>query len=120
LCLVGCLTSVRSLRRRLDYAIQIVRQPKAQRELDIGNGHLAAKLREAYRHHGGSLLEKHKLGHGFDCNDRWVQRTALYGAVGSATGRAAAGPGGGGGMDAAGARVLDLEQVGRCIAIRRT
>ncbi|GLC33781.1 hypothetical protein PLESTB_000115100 [Pleodorina starrii] len=85
-------------------AHQIVRQSKAQRELDVANGHVATKLREAYRHHGGSLLEKHKLGVGFDCNERWAQRTALYDTAGGAATTAAAV------AVAGGARVLDLEQ----------
>ncbi|GIL68676.1 hypothetical protein Vafri_21919 [Volvox africanus] len=82
----------------MEPAHQIVRQSKAKREIDTANGYVAAKLREAYRHHGDSLLEKHKLGRGFDCNDRWAQRTALYD-----TDAAAAAIGGG-------LRVLDVEQ----------
>ncbi|GIL89137.1 hypothetical protein Vretimale_16175 [Volvox reticuliferus] len=82
-------------------AHQTVRQSKAQREIDIANGHMASKLRETYRHHGDSLLEKHKLGRGFDCNDRWAQRTAIYdndaAKVTAAINR--------------GVRVLDVEQV---------
>ncbi|GLI59664.1 hypothetical protein VaNZ11_001601 [Volvox africanus] len=81
-------------------AHQIVRQSKAKHEIDTANGYMAAKLRETYRHHGDSLMEQHKLGRGFDCNDRWAQRTALYDTDAAKLTAAIGG----------GLRVLDLEQ----------
>jgi hypothetical protein len=54
---------------------------------------------------GDSLLEKHRLGRGFDCNERWALRTALYDGGGAdlAAAKAAA-------VAAAAANAQDLEQ----------
>ncbi|GFR49430.1 hypothetical protein Agub_g11487, partial [Astrephomene gubernaculifera] len=96
----------------LEPAHEIVRQPKAQRELTACNAHLAAKLREVYRkHHVGhspgderagianpgsgnsSCSSGGKAAQGkMDCNERWALRTALYdSALGAAVGDAAVG-----------------------------
>ncbi|KAG2454445.1 hypothetical protein HYH02_001464 [Chlamydomonas schloesseri] len=104
------------------------RRSQAQREVALQNGRVAGKLREIYKHTPNSFLEKNKLGSGFDCNDRWALRTALYeagqagtaGSGGAAAGaaRAAAAVVGGDGAAAArsawgaaaGGNALDMEQ----------
>lgn len=84
------------------------RAAKQQREVSLANAHVAAKLRGIYKHRPDSFLEAHGLGAGFDCNDRWAQRTALYDSAVGGSG------GGDGGLAAAGGgasgKTLDLEQ----------